>query len=157
MESKTYSTIFVTSILTFALITAIPSIVFVNVLAQEGAITPEGSVNDTMSGQNASQWASNATLAFAQGDDTGMSMDNSTMMNATLAYAQQGEENATTTTGGGGNATQGQIGGNTTGLTQGQTGGAGGDNGDDDDEENDEDNDDDGDENDEEEDDKDKE
>ena len=66
MESKTYSTIFVTSILTFALITAISSIVFVNVLAQEGAITPEGSVNDTMSGQNASQWASNATLAFAQ-------------------------------------------------------------------------------------------
>ena len=102
MKSKTYSTIFVTSILTFALITAIPSIVFVNVLAQEGAITPEGSVNDTMSGQNASQWASNATLAFAQGDDTGLSMDNSTMMNATLAYAQQGEENATTTTGGGG-------------------------------------------------------
>ncbi len=34
--------------------------------AQEGAITSEGSVNDTMSGQNASQWASNATLAFAQ-------------------------------------------------------------------------------------------
>jgi hypothetical protein len=158
MGSKTYSTIFVTSILTFALITAIgiSTTAFVNVLAQEGAITPEGSVNDTMSGQNASQWASNATLAFAQGDDTGMSMDNSTMMNATLAYAQQGEENATTTTtggGGGGNATQGQIGGNTTGLTQGQTGGAGGDNGDDDDEENDED----GDENEEEEDDKDKE
>ena len=34
--------------------------------AQEGAITPEGSVNDTMSGQNASQWAANSTLAFAQ-------------------------------------------------------------------------------------------
>ena len=154
MESKTYSTIVITSILTFALIAiGISTTAFVNVLAQEGAITPEGSVNDTMSGQNASQWASNATLAFAQGDEPGMSMDNSTMMNATLAYAQQGEENATTTTGGGGNATQGQIGGNMTGLTQGQTGGAGGDNGDDDDEENDED----GDENDEEEDDKDKE
>lgn len=158
MESKTYSTIFVTSILTFALIaTGISTTAFVNVLAQEGAITPEGSVNDTMSGQNASQWASNATLAFAQGDDTGLSMDNSTMMNATLAYAQQGEENATTT-GGGGNATQGQTGGNTTGLTQGQTGSAGGDNGDDDDDEENDDADD-GDENDddEEEDDKDKE
>jgi len=34
--------------------------------AQEGAITPEGSVNDTMSGQNASQWSTNATLAFVQ-------------------------------------------------------------------------------------------
>ena len=34
--------------------------------AQEGAITPQGSVNDTMSGQNASQWATNTTLAFAQ-------------------------------------------------------------------------------------------
>jgi hypothetical protein len=66
MESKTHSIIVITSILTFALITAIPSVVFVNVLAQEGAITPEGSVNDTMSGQNASQWAANATLAFAQ-------------------------------------------------------------------------------------------
>lgn len=160
MESKTYSTIFVTSILTFALITAIPSIVFVNVLAQEGAITPEGSVNDTMSGQNASQWASNATLAFAQegfqtDDLINETIDignNTAISNATLAYAQQGEENATTTTtttGGGGNATQGQTGGNTTGLTQGQTGSAGGDNGDD---ENDDDADDD-----EEEDDKDKE
>ena len=67
MKSKTYSTIFVTSILTFALIaTGISTTAFVNVLAQEGAITPEGSVNDTMSGQNASQWAANATLAFAQ-------------------------------------------------------------------------------------------
>jgi hypothetical protein len=55
MESKTHSIIVITSILTFALITAIPSVVFVNVLAQEGAITPEGSVNDTMSGHNASQ------------------------------------------------------------------------------------------------------
>jgi hypothetical protein len=153
MESKTYSTIFVTSILTFALIAiGISTTAFVNVLAQEGAITPEGSVNDTMSGQNASQWASNATLAFAQegfqtDDLINETIDignNTAISNATLAYAQQGEENATTTTGGGGNATQGQIGGNMTGLTQGQTGGAGGDN-DDDDEENDED----GDENDE--------
>jgi hypothetical protein len=149
MESKIYSTIVISSILTFALIAGVIPAAFVNVLAQEGAITPEGSVNDTMSGQNASQWATNATLAFAQGDDTGMSIDNSTMMNATLAYAQQGEGNTTITTGsgnGGGNATQGQTGGNMTGLTQGQ---AGGDNGDDA-EENDEDND-------EEEDDKDKE
>lgn len=159
MESKTYSTIFVTSILTFALIaTGISTTAFVNVLAQEGAITPEGSVNDTMSGQNASQWASNATLAFAQegfqtDDLINETIDignNTAISNATLAYAQQGEENATTTTtGGGGNATQGQTGGNTTGLTQGQTGSAGGDNGDD---ENDDDADDD-----EEEDDKDKE
>ena len=158
MKSKTYSTIFVTSILTFALIaTGISTTAFVNVLAQEGAITPEGSVNDTMSGQNASQWASNATLTFAQegfqtDDLINETIDignNTAISNATLAYAQQGEENATTTTGGGGNATQGQTGGNTTGLTQGQTGSAGGDNGDD---ENDDDADDD-----EEEDDKDKE
>ena len=68
MESKIHSTIFLTSILAFALIAAvgISTTTFVNVLAQEGAITPEGSVNDTLSGQNASQWATNATLAFAQ-------------------------------------------------------------------------------------------
>jgi hypothetical protein len=67
MESKIHSTIFLTSILASALIaTGISTTAFVNVLAQEGAITPEGSVNDTMSGQNASQWATNATLAFAQ-------------------------------------------------------------------------------------------
>ena len=30
------------------------------------------------------------TLAFAQGEDTGMTTDNSTMMNATLAFAQEG-------------------------------------------------------------------
>ena len=34
------------------------------ILAQEGAIMPGGSVNDTMSGKNATQWA-NATLATA--------------------------------------------------------------------------------------------
>ena len=34
------------------------------ILAQEGAIMPEGSVNDTMSGKNATQWA-NATLVTA--------------------------------------------------------------------------------------------
>ena len=52
------------------------STVFVNGLSQEGAITPEDSVNDTLSSQNASQWATNATLAFAQegmlGGDAGM-------------------------------------------------------------------------------------
>src|SRR5512145_762124 len=75
MESKIYLTITISSILAFALIaaTGISTIAFVNVLAQEGAITPEGSVNDTMSGQNTSQWASNATLVYAQGEseDTG--------------------------------------------------------------------------------------
>ena len=73
------------SILAFAFLIAITA--FVNVVAQEGAITPEGSVNesissssrsntefsavnDTMSGQNASEWAtSNATLAFAQSEE----------------------------------------------------------------------------------------
>ena len=36
------------------------------------------------------------TLAFAQGEDTGMTTDNSTMMNATLAFAQ-GEDTGMTT------------------------------------------------------------
>src|SRR5215212_2795370 len=48
--------------------------------AQEGAITPEGSVNDTMSGQNASQWSTNATLDIV----------NTTTSNKTLAFAQEG-------------------------------------------------------------------
>ena len=84
------------SLLAFTLIAAagISSTAFVNLLAQEGVITPKGSVNDTlidkdkgtsrsstefsavndtMSGQNASQWVTNATLAYAQGegDNTG--------------------------------------------------------------------------------------
>ena len=98
MESKIYFTIAISSsILAFALIVAtgmIPT-AFVNVLAQEGAISTEGSVNDTlidkdkgtsrsstefsavndtMSGQNVSQWTTNATLAYEQGEseDTGM-------------------------------------------------------------------------------------
>src|SRR5829696_10170807 len=65
--------------------------------AQEGAITPEGSVNDTMSGQNASQWSTNATLAFAQeGFQTEdlvnetIDIGNTTTSNATLAFAQEG-------------------------------------------------------------------
>ena len=146
METKSHSTIVIMSILAFALIATagISTTTFVNVLAQEGAITPEGSVNDTMSGQNASQWVTNATLAFAQegfetedlvnetidmgnntttsnatlayaqGNDTGMSMDNSTMMNATLAYAQgEGEDNTIMT----------EDLGNDTGINEGQTGG----------------------------------
>ena len=66
--------------------------------AQEGAITPEGSVNDTLSGQNASQWATNATLAFAQeGAITPEGSVNDTLSgqnasqwatNATLAFVQ---------------------------------------------------------------------
>jgi hypothetical protein len=39
-------------------------------LAQEGAITPHGSVNDRMSGQNTSQWVTNPTLVFAQENNT---------------------------------------------------------------------------------------
>src|ERR671912_479978 len=66
------------------------------ILAQEGAITPEGSVNDTMSGKNATQWA-NATLAFAQEGFTTkdlvnetIDLGNSSTSNATLAFAQEG-------------------------------------------------------------------
>jgi hypothetical protein len=78
MNSKLNS-IVITSILAFVLIAAAGlSTPFENVLGQEGAITPEGSVNDTMSGQNASQWT-NATLAFAQEDDTGMTSEGGDM------------------------------------------------------------------------------
>jgi hypothetical protein len=79
MELKIYLTIMISSSLfafPFLVVGLSASTIFVNVLAQEGAITPEGSVNDTLSGQNASQWATNATLAFAQegmlGGDAGM-------------------------------------------------------------------------------------
>lgn len=50
MKSNIYFTIAISSILVFALIvaTGIISTAFVNVLAQEGAITPKGSVNDTL-------------------------------------------------------------------------------------------------------------
>jgi hypothetical protein len=50
MESNIYLTIAISSILVFALIVAtgiIPT-AFVNILAQDGAIAPEGSVNDTL-------------------------------------------------------------------------------------------------------------
>jgi nitrite reductase (NO-forming) len=63
--------------------------------AQEGAITPEGTVNNTMS--NDTSMMMNATLAFAQEGaitpegtvNNTMSNDTSMMMNATLAYAQE--------------------------------------------------------------------
>ena len=66
------------------------------IYAQEGAITPEGSINDTMSGENATEWA-NATLAFAQEGFTTedlinetIDLGNSSTSNATLAFAQEG-------------------------------------------------------------------
>ncbi|MGZ5500967.1 MAG: hypothetical protein ACXWEW_07460 [Nitrososphaeraceae archaeon] len=115
MDSKLNS-IEISSILVLALIAAeIPTIIE-NVFAQEGAITPEGSVNDTMSGGNATQWV-NATLAFAQNDT--MSMDNSTMMNATLAFAQV-DDTGMTQGGNMGNMNQSQ-GNETGGLIQGQS------------------------------------
>ena len=115
MDSKLNSIVISSSILAFALIAAgIPTIIE-NVFAQEGVITPEGSVNDTMSGGNATQWA-NATLAFAQNDT--MSMDNSTMMNATLAFAQQDDSGMTQ---GGDMGKMNQSQGNETGLIQGQS------------------------------------
>ena len=49
MNSKTNS-IVITSILVFVLIAGIPT-VFEHVLAQEGTITSEDSINDTMSSQ----------------------------------------------------------------------------------------------------------
>ena len=94
MNSKINS-IVITSILVFVLIAEIPT-VFEHVLTQEGTITPEDSINDTMSSQNQTftsrtntdfsavnavndtisnknitQWA-NATLAFSQEDKTGI-------------------------------------------------------------------------------------
>ena len=83
---------------------------FVNVVAQEGAITPEG-INATMTGQNDTSITSgntaipetvvtNATLAYAERNDT------SKPMNATLAYAQDDT---------------GMTGGNDTGMTMNAT------------------------------------
>ena len=69
MESKLYSIAIVISfIVAFALIATVGTIpsIFENLLAQEDVITSEDSVNDTMSHQNASQWGTNARLAFAQ-------------------------------------------------------------------------------------------
>src|ERR671912_682283 len=63
MKSKINS-IVISSLFVFAVFAGIPK-AFENAFAQEGAITPEGTVNDTMSGENATQWA-NATLVFAQ-------------------------------------------------------------------------------------------
>jgi hypothetical protein len=72
MKSKINS-IVISSLFVFAVFAGIPK-AFENAFAQEGAITPEGTVNDTMSGENATQWA-NATLAFAQQDDNGMNQN----------------------------------------------------------------------------------
>ena len=59
---------------------------------------------------------SNATIAYAQGNETGMSMDNSTMMNATITYAQgEGEDNTGMT----------EDLRNDTGITESQTDGKG--------------------------------
>src|SRR5215204_5861926 len=93
MGSKIHLTIVITSILASALITAAgisTTPPFVHVFTQEG------SVNDTMSGQNASQWATNATLAFAQEgfqtedlvNETIDMGNTTTTSNATLAFAQ---------------------------------------------------------------------
>ena len=129
MNSKIHS-IVISSILAFALIAAAGGIstASVNVLAQEGAITPEGSINDTMSGENATQWA-NATLAFAQEGFTTEDLVNetidlgndTTMMNATLAFAQENDTGMTS-----------EGSGNMTGMTQGQTDDDGDDGGNDD-------------------------
>ncbi|MGZ5551606.1 MAG: hypothetical protein ACXWE7_12550 [Nitrososphaeraceae archaeon] len=62
MNSKTNS-IVITSILVFVLIAGIPT-VFENVFAQEGTITSEDSINDTMSSQNKT-FTSNANTDFS--------------------------------------------------------------------------------------------
>ena len=134
MNSKIHS-ILISSILAFALIAGTGiSTAFVNVLAQEGAITPEGSINDTMSGENATQWA-NATLAYAQEGFTTedlvnetIDLGNDTMMNATLAYAQENDTGMTS-----------EASDNMTGMTQGQTDDDDGDDGGNDDEDSEED------------------
>jgi hypothetical protein len=133
MKSKIYSTIVTSLILAFALIAAgISTPAFENVFGQEGAITPEGSVNDTMSGKNATQWA-NATLAFAQEGFTTKDLVNETIdlgndttsMNATLAFAQEDDTGMTQgedmgdMNGDMGGMNQSQ--GNDTGMVQGQS------------------------------------
>jgi hypothetical protein len=132
MKSNIYSIIVISSILAFGLIATagISITTFVNIVAQEGAITPEG-INATMTGQNDTSTTSgntaipetivtNATLAYAQGEDAGMTTDNSTMMNATLAYAQ-GEDAEDT----GGMTDNGGMANDTGGMTddEGITGG----------------------------------
>ena len=69
MDSKLNS-IVITSILAFVLIAPGLSTTFVNVLAQEG-FTTEDLVNETIDLGNDTTMM-NATLAFAQEDDTGM-------------------------------------------------------------------------------------
>jgi hypothetical protein len=70
MKSKVYSTIVISSILGFALIAAteISTTAFVNTFAQEGFQT-EDLINETIDmGNNTT--TSNATLAFAQGEES---------------------------------------------------------------------------------------
>jgi|SRR5687767_14847879 len=67
MKSKVYSTIVISSILAFALIAATAT-AFVNTFAQEGFQT-EDLINETIDmGNNTT--TSNATLAFAQGEES---------------------------------------------------------------------------------------
>ena len=98
MDSKLNS-IVITSILAFTLIAGIIPTAFVNVLAQ-------GEDGDT-----------GETIGSGGEGDNGMSMDNSTMMNATLAYAQgEGESEDT------GGMTE-DLGNDTSGMTDGELGG----------------------------------
>ncbi|HSL12783.1 MAG TPA: hypothetical protein VK882_00840 [Nitrososphaeraceae archaeon] len=105
MDSKLNS-IVITSILAFTLIAGIIPIAFVNVIAQ-------GEGGDT-----------GGMIGSGGEGDNGMSMDNSTMMNATLAYAQgeEGEDISGMTEGEDTGMTEGL--GNDTGMTEGEdTGG----------------------------------
>ena len=105
MDSKLNS-IVITSILAFTLIAGIILIAFVNVIAQ-------GEGGDT-----------GGMIGSGGEGDNGMSMDNSTMMNATLAYAQgeEGEDISGMTEGEDTGMTEGL--GNDTGMTEGEdTGG----------------------------------
>ena len=98
-----WNLIFIRFLLTlaFALIATLEwkiPITFENVLAQKGVFIPESSVNDTISGQNASQWSNNVTLVFTQEDNTGMTIgedmsgQNKTQGNETgLIYNQSDE------------------------------------------------------------------
>jgi len=108
MDSKLNS-IVITSILAFTLIAGIIPIAFVNVIAQ-------GEGGDT-----------GGMIGSGGEGDNGMSMDNSTMMNATLAYAQgeEGEDISGMTEGEDTGMTEGL--GNDTGMTEGQSEDNGGD------------------------------
>jgi hypothetical protein len=108
MEYKIPSIVII-SILAFILISAGIPTILENVLSQDEAITLAESVNDMMSGQNALQWGTNAILAFAQEDNTG------------VTQGQQGGGNTNGTI-------EDMLGGNT-GMTDGKSGESGTDNG----------------------------